>query len=110
MTAPSAAVYYFAYEQLKVAFGSKDGQKKCLMAPALAGGVARTIVVTLTCPVELIRTKLQSQPHFTFADLSRAACKAVQQNGMRFYCWRGVTPMLLHDVPFSVLIWMSYEL
>lgn len=107
MAVPATVIYYTGYDQLKVAFGFKDGRSNYL-APALAGSIARTLAVIAVCPMELIRTKLQSQQGYSYADLKAVVRTAVQQNGM-LSLWRGLSPMLLRDVPFSVIYWMGYE-
>lgn len=81
ITSLATAVYYVSYDQLKVAFGFKDGQRKYL-APALAGGA---MVATLMCPAELIRTKPHYYPvtlkqFIKLLDFLYAHCKSYWHN------------------------------
>ncbi len=108
MAVPATMIYYSGYDQLKTVFGFKDGQKS-FFAPALAGMTARTVSVTAICPLELIRTKLQSRQGYNYKELLTVVRSAVQQNGV-LSLWRGLSPMLLRDVPFSMIYWVSYEL
>ena len=107
MAVPATVIYYTSYDQLKALFGFREGQRSYL-APALAGMTARTAAVTAICPIELVRTKLQSRQGYSYKELLTVVRGAVQQNGV-LSLWRGLSPMLLRDVPFSMFYWMSYE-
>ena len=107
MAVPATVIYYTGYDQLKVVFGFKEGQKN-LLAPAFAGSIARTVAVTAVCPIELVRTKLQSRQGYNYKELTAVIRNAVQRNGI-LSLWRGLSPMLLRDVPFSIIYWVSYE-
>ena len=107
MAVPVTVIYYTAYDQLKVKFGFRTGERN-FIAPVLAGVIARTVAVTTVCPIELIRTKLQSRTGYNFKDIYTVVKTAVSQNGI-FSLWRGLSPMLLRDVPFSIIFWLGYE-
>lgn len=107
MAVPATSIYYSGYDQLKVLFGFKEGQKS-VFAPALAGMTARTAAVTAICPFELVRTKLQSRQDYQYKELMMVIRNAMRQNGVRSL-WRGLSPMLFRDVPFSILYWVFYE-
>lgn len=68
LSVPTTVMYFVTYEQLR--FRLKDwynlkhaGQKKeqPFWIPIFSGATARTIAATVVSPMELIRTKLQSQ-------------------------------------------------
>lgn len=107
MAVPMTVIYYTGYDQLKVAFGFREGQRS-LFAPAFAGSIARTIGVTAVCPIELVRTKLQSRQGYSYSELLSVVKNAIQQNGV-LSLWRGLLPMLFRDVPFSMIYWVGYE-
>ncbi len=107
MAVPATVIYYTSYDQLKVKFGFKPEQMN-LLAPLFAGSIGRTMAVTVICPVELLRTKLQSSQGYTYRRLVEVIRTAVRQNGFRSL-WRGLSPMLLRDVPFSICYWVGYE-
>lgn len=107
MAIPATVIYYSGYDQLKVLLGFKEGQKN-FWAPAFAGMTARTVAVTAVCPIELVRTKLQSRQGYDYRELVTVIRSAVRQNGV-LSLWRGLSPMLLRDVPFSILYWVFYE-
>ena len=107
MAIPSTVIYYTLYDQLKVFFGFRPDRRN-LKAPILAGTLARTLAVTVVSPIELVRTKLQSRQGYSYAELVRVVGAAVRQNGV-LSLWRGLSPLLLRDVPFSALYWVGYE-
>lgn len=107
MAVPATVIYYTGYDQLKVLFGFKEGQQN-FIAPAVAGTIARVVAVTIVCPLELVKTKLQSRQGYGYKELLGVVRNAIQQNGV-LSLWRGLSPMLLRDVPFSFLYWGSYE-
>lgn len=58
-------------------------------------------------PLELIRTKLQSQKQ-SYRELTDCIRSAVETEGW-LSLWRGLGPTLLRDVPFSAMYWYNYE-
>ena len=55
--------------------------------------------VTVISPLELIRTKMQSQ-QLTYKQLGACVRQAVAQGGWRSF-WQGWAPTMFRDVPFS---------
>ncbi|KAL0951104.1 hypothetical protein HGRIS_007841 [Hohenbuehelia grisea] len=84
-----------------------------MLVPLTAGIVARTSISSLTSPLELIRTNLQSTPlspgnPHTLRSVLKSVRHLVKSQG--FGClWRGLGPTLWRDVPFSGIYWASYE-
>lgn len=107
MAVPLTVIYYTAYDQLKVRFGFKAGQRN-VIAPLFSGIIARTVAVTVVCPLELIRTKLQSRSGYSISEVYSVVKTVTTQNGV-WNLWRGLSPMLLRDVPFTVIFWIGYE-
>jgi solute carrier family 25 protein 39/40 len=64
-------------------------------------------MVTVVAPLELIRTKLQSE-RLTYGELARAVASACAAGGWRAL-WLGWAPMMMRDVPFSAIYWAGYE-
>ncbi|KAG8849320.1 hypothetical protein FRB91_010034 [Serendipita sp. 411] len=83
------------------------------LTPLLSGIAARTIISTVASPLELLRTSLQSTPlnptvpHTLRSVLSSARSLARTQGVTAL--WRGLSPTLWRDVPFSGVYWASYE-
>ncbi len=107
MAVPATVIYFTMYDQLKVLFGFRPGETN-ILAPLLGGSISRTIAVTAICPIELIRTKLQSRQGYSYREVTDVVRGAVRRNGISSL-WRGLVPMLLRDVPFSFCYWLGYE-
>ncbi|XP_017055583.1 solute carrier family 25 member 40 isoform X1 [Drosophila ficusphila] len=118
---PSTIIYFVAYEQFKARFtdvhykymqnfdasGRDIPQSIPILVPLLAGISARILAVTCVSPVELIRTKMQSQ-RMTHAEMFGTIRQVVQTQGV-LGLWRGLPPTILRDVPFSGIYWTCYE-
>lgn len=106
MAVPATVIYFTCYDQLCAAVRVKMGDH-AQMAPLLAGAVARVGAATVISPLELMRTKLQSQK-LSYRELTNCVRLAVETEGWRSL-WRALGPTLLRDVPFSAMYWYNYE-
>uniref|UniRef100_A0A8C6UXG2 Mitochondrial glutathione transporter SLC25A40 n=1 Tax=Neogobius melanostomus TaxID=47308 RepID=A0A8C6UXG2_9GOBI len=106
MAVPATVIYFTCYDQLCTALKARmtDHTQE---APLLAGGIARVGSATVISPLELIRTKLQSQKQ-SYRELTDCIRSAVEAEGW-LSLWRGLGPTLLRDVPFSAMYWYNYE-
>lgn len=107
MSVPSTVVYYSLYDQMKLTYSERlsDSQWSSFV-PLLSGTTARTITTVLVSPVELIRTRAQAtKQKLRMADIVRGE---LQKGGVAAL-WRGATPTLWRDVPFSAVYWSCYE-
>lgn len=75
--------------------------------PLIAGMSARVTSVTIVNPLELIRTKMQSQK-LNYNEVGRALKEMINFYGISGL-YKGLGPTLLRDVPFSGIYWVSYE-
>lgn len=71
-------------------------------APLLAGASARIFAATVVSPLELIRTQMNSGE-------KGGVVVSNLRKGSFWALWRGLTPTLFRDVPFSALYWTMYE-
>lgn len=108
MSVPQTIIYFTMYEYLKMKFGFVPGSQDNFWSPMFAGCISRTLAVFAVCPIELVRTKLQSRVGYTYRTLATAVRVAVQENGV-LSLWRGLEPMLIRDVPFSMFYWLALE-
>ncbi|KAF7669729.1 hypothetical protein LDENG_00147070 [Lucifuga dentata] len=106
MAVPATVIYFTCYDQLCAALRVRMGER-AQEAPLLAGAIARVGSVTVISPLELIRTKLQSQKQ-SYRELTDCIRSAVEAEGW-LSLWRGLGPTLLRDVPFSAMYWYNYE-
>lgn len=110
---PTTIIYFVGYEQLRVRikdFYIKNKPRDTpipFWIPLVSGGTARVMAVTMVNPLELIRTKMQSQ-HLNYYQVGNALKQLVAVEGITGL-WKGWTPTLCRDVPFSAIYWTSYE-
>ncbi|XP_005059945.1 PREDICTED: solute carrier family 25 member 39 [Ficedula albicollis] len=107
MAVPATVIYFTTYDQLRDYLRARVGGWSPSI-PLLAGALARLGAVTVISPLELIRTKMQSQ-QLSYRQLRLCIRSAVAQDGW-LSLWRGWGPTVLRDVPFSALYWFNYEL
>jgi solute carrier family 25 protein 39/40 len=105
---PATVVYFTVYDRLKYMLGYDEANPSTRYIPMVAGSCARLLSVTLMSPIELIRTKMQSNP-LSYRQLGVAVRISIANNGM-LSIMRGLGPSLLRDVPFSAFYWFSYEM
>lgn len=106
MAVPATVIYFTCYDQLCATLRVRMGNY-AQEAPLLAGAIARVGSATVISPLELIRTKLQSQKQ-SYRELTNCIRSAVETEGWRSL-WRGLGPTLFRDVPFSAMYWYNYE-
>ena len=108
MSVPQTVIYFTMYDYLKMKFGFVPGSPNNTLSTAVAGAVSRTLAVVAVCPIELVRTKVQSRVNYNYRVLGDVVRTVVQENGVRGL-WRGLEPMLIRDVPFSAFYWFALE-
>lgn len=116
LAVPATIVYFVSYEQLRLYLKdkyNKDVKKNVsnitqpFWVPMLAGGTARIWAAVLVSPLELIRTKMQSQK-LSYAEITEALKTLIKYTGISGL-WMGLGSTLLRDVPFSAIYWFHYE-
>lgn len=118
LAVPATIAYFVSYEQLRLYFKDTYNKKfkrseithdieQPFWIPMCAGAVARVWAATLVSPLELIRTKMQSQ-RLSYAEIRQALKTVVKYNGITGL-WMGLSSTLLRDVPFSAIYWLNYE-
>ncbi len=65
------------------------------------------LATTAMSPLELVRTKMQSKK-MKFWQIRQALKSTLEAEGT-LGLWKGCSPTILRDVPFSALYWPSYE-
>lgn len=106
MAIPATVIYFTAYEQLKAVINN-FGLMSQTFQPMAAGSLARVWAATCISPIEMVRTKIQSE-QLTYTQVFQAVKDTVRAKGV-LSLWRGLGPTLLRDVPFSAVYWSSYE-
>lgn len=110
MALPSTMVYFTLYDSTRSKLSRLYGHNSRdppLWISVFSGALARASSATVISPLELIRTKIQSQK-LSYFQVGEAVKASVKQSGFLFL-WRGLGPTLLRDVPFSSIYWLNYE-
>ncbi|XP_028672966.1 probable mitochondrial glutathione transporter SLC25A40 [Erpetoichthys calabaricus] len=107
MAVPATVVYFTCYDEL-CGFLKHKMENNPDKVPLLAGAVARVGSASVISPLELVRTKMQSQK-LSYKELRICIQSAVASDGL-LSLWRGLSATLLRDVPFSAMYWYTYEL
>lgn len=109
MAIPSTVIYFTAYDQLRHGLNYwLDRASQPIWVPMTAGAAARIFSAVSISPLELVRTKMQSQK-LSYLEIGRAVNSLVKSEGF-FALYRGLVPTILRDVPFSAIYWGGYEL
>ncbi|XP_054166711.1 probable mitochondrial glutathione transporter SLC25A40 [Oppia nitens] len=110
MVIPGMGVYFTSYDLFRVHLNKQFGyinRYQPLWVPIVAGSVARTLAAVIISPLEMIKTKMQSQL-FTYGELALALRHMIRVQGYRSL-WTGITATILRDAPFSSIYWAVYE-
>eukprot|EP01041_Mallomonas_annulata_P009220 gene9220-19118_t len=102
---PSTVAYMIIFERLKERFAISLPASYDNMIPGIAGGISRSIVVSIISPLDRIRTMQLNGTHGNFLSISKEIYKSDGITG--FY--KGWSSTILRDAPFSAIYWYSYE-
>jgi solute carrier family 25 protein 39/40 len=80
MALPSVIIYFTSYDEIKRRLGYHEINNPNQLIPALSGGLARTFSVTAISPLELIRTKIQSE-RLGYRNVLKFVKEAIQKHG-----------------------------
>jgi solute carrier family 25, member 39/40 len=116
LSIPTTVLYFVSYEQLRVRLkefhmerikATPDNYELPLWIPLISGMSARIFAVTVVNPLELIRTKMQSE-RMSYREVGKAFSRMIQQYGTSGL-FKGLLPTIMRDTPFSSIYWTSYE-
>jgi solute carrier family 25 protein 39/40 len=110
LAVPATVIYFTMFEQLRAGLDAVRpgaGGPVPWWVPLTAGGLARLVAVSIVSPLELVRTKMQSQK-MPLSQVVQCLRLLVATQGLRGL-WNGYTATLLRDVPFSAIYWPLYE-
>lgn len=80
MALPSVIIYFTAYDEIKNFLGYHELDNPNKLIPIASGAIARTFSVTAISPIELIRTKVQSE-RLNYTNVFKFIKTAVNENG-----------------------------
>jgi solute carrier family 25 protein 39/40 len=102
---PSTVMYYMSYDML-LQEGKRRYPEFSPVLPLLSGSTSRIFAATITSPIELVRTRMQSDS--STSGVARTFQVAIRNEGYRSL-FNGLCATLARDVPFSAIYWTFYE-
>ena len=105
MAIPATVLYFAAYEELRNRLNESFPKTRSLN-PLIAGAFARIFAASFVAPLELIRTNAQARSNPP--NMMNLGYQIARENGVRSL-WKGLSPTLLRDVPFSAIYWVIVE-
>jgi hypothetical protein len=102
---PSTILYMTSYENIRDFLVQNLPNESRMIAPGIAGGFARSIVVTALAPLELIRMLQLGGSNQSMVEIAR---EIHGQSGVSGF-YRGWASSLMRDTPFSVIYWMCFD-
>jgi solute carrier family 25 protein 39/40 len=106
MAIPATVLYFATYEELRDRLNARN-PKKTNRNALLAGASARVFAATMVAPLELIRTNAQAESKPP--SLLQMTRNIARKQGIPAF-WRGLSPTLWRDVPFSAFYWVMVEM
>jgi len=121
MGVPNTVLYFVTYEELISRWRTQRNKD---WIPAVAGGSARIVASAATAPFELVRTRqaaaIGSKVVTSASASSTMTCSisntSIMQEFQRIVqaegaigLYKGLSPTLMRDVPFSAIYWMTLE-
>lgn len=107
MQVPASGFYYTTYDLLKQKLLKRSSIHQGYHLNAIAGLTARCLAVTLTVPMEFIRTSIQASSSPSIG-IIKVVKTAIRHRGIKSL-WTGLGPTLLRDAPFSAIYWALFE-
>jgi solute carrier family 25 protein 39/40 len=107
MIVPSTVLYFTCYDELKLMLERR--QLWGNWTPLIAGGAARFVAATVTLPLELVKTQIQSERILDRSQGMWTRLKDLATKEGATALFKGLEPTLLRDVTFSAFYWMGYE-
>ncbi|VDN53773.1 unnamed protein product [Dracunculus medinensis] len=105
MAVPATVLYFSLYEN--VLDWIRKSYEGNFWSPMIAGSAARLASTTVVSPLEMVRTKMQSE-RLTYYEINVLMKRSLRLEGWRSF-WRGWSPTIMRDLPFSAIYWSSYE-
>lgn len=109
MSIPSNVLYFAAYDSIKAYLDHLAPDRLVHIVPLISGGGARMVAATLVSPIELVRTQMQSNLKIQSIGFVTQLRHLLTSPQGYLAIFRGLTPTLQRDIPFSGIYWMVYE-
>ncbi len=102
---PTVTSFMTINENLKFFLGNQDSYKTIIISSFTAG----TISAGITTPIDVVKTKLQTQHDTNYKNISDTFIKILGKNGYQGF-FKGIIPRICYIAPSSTIGWCSYEI
>lgn len=111
MNAPFMSVQVAVYESTKILMGAEENDS--LSIQLTAGGVAGAMAAAITTPLDVVKTRLQtegvtSNTIYRHTGVLSVLQQIVREEGKQVI-WRGLKPRVMFHVPSAAICWGTYE-
>ncbi|GAQ82434.1 mitochondrial substrate carrier family protein [Klebsormidium nitens] len=111
MNVPFTAVHFATYEAVKRMLGQSAGEDR-LLTHVIAGGAAGALASGVTTPLDVVKTRLQTQGvtcrQYKSSNVFKTMKLIVREEGPRAL-WRGWRPRIMFHTPAAAICWSTYE-
>jgi solute carrier family 25 iron transporter 28/37 len=111
MNVPFTAVHFSTYEAVKRMLGQSAGEER-LLTHVVAGGAAGALASGVTTPLDVVKTRLQTQGvtcrQYNSSNVFKTMGLIVREEGAKAL-WRGWRPRMMFHTPAAAICWSTYE-
>ena len=106
---PATMLYFTTFDMLREKGRAKLPDKYHHLVPSLAGITAKSVNIGVFSPVELVRTKIQSEQQLSYSKIKDAVKTHIRNNGIKSL-WDGAKSQFFKDIPFTVVYWYFQDM
>lgn len=107
MSVPNTVLYFTSYDELSAQLRRSQGGDR-FWIPLASGSLARLLASMATAPLELIRTRQAMLGGSSSSSMVAEIRELIRHDGVPAL-FKGLTPTLWRDVPFSAIYWFCLE-
>eukprot|EP00873_Tetraselmis_striata_P006082 jgi/Tetstr1/426346/TSEL_016658.t1 len=112
MNVPFVAIHFPIYESGKKMLTGGDDEAEGLLVEAVAGGAAGGIAAALTNPLDVVKTRLQTegvQSRVVYSASAVQTLRTILAEEGQAALWAGVKARVLFHIPAAAVSWCTYE-
>ncbi|XP_037892696.1 S-adenosylmethionine mitochondrial carrier protein homolog [Glossina fuscipes] len=113
-SAPSAALFFFAYENLKIFLGGiTQSSKNSPYIHMMSASSAEVLACVVRVPVEIAKQRRQASNHKQQQSSLQILWTAYKNEGLRQGLYRGFGSTIMREIPFSLIqfpLWEYFKL
>lgn len=108
LNVPYMSTQFAVYESVKLYLRDTFLEEESSLHHLVAGGVAGGLAGFISCPLDVIKTTIQTDPRCGFRKIRSVSGEILLREGYKGF-FRGATARAIYCVPSASLIWMTYD-